>query len=40
MEFKENSIKYPFSTHINEIIDKKPNWLIRYLAIPRFFKWA
>lgn len=29
MDFKENSTDYPFSTHINEIIEKKPNWLVR-----------
>lgn len=30
MNPEDNSTKYPFSTHINEIIEKKPNWLIRY----------
>ncbi|MGB5821347.1 MAG: HlyD family efflux transporter periplasmic adaptor subunit [Saonia sp.] len=27
---EENSIQHPLSTHINEIIEKKPNWLVRY----------
>ncbi|NDV17432.1 HlyD family efflux transporter periplasmic adaptor subunit [Muricauda sp. TY007] len=29
MDFEENSTKHPFSPHINELIEKKPNWLIR-----------
>ncbi|MER3376247.1 MAG: HlyD family efflux transporter periplasmic adaptor subunit [Allomuricauda sp.] len=30
MIFEENSKKHPFSPHINELIEKKPNWLIQY----------
>ncbi|PIB28366.1 hypothetical protein BFP77_00040 [Maribacter sp. 4U21] len=30
MELDKNSIKYTYSPHINEVIEKKPNWLIRF----------